>query len=357
MYSVPIDKYISSPSFGQWLKKIIASHLGTISESSVSDKPVCLPPLLSLQPIIEEREMNDDYYRSYRVSENLHEITFFIGGESLSVEETDFHKQINYPISTDSYLDAQCISNFLEKNNIHYLQQINIVRGNLSSYNDLEPLLKTLSHHDLPTTFMLKGDDYTSVESTIGKYTFTDLSFDLFYTDSNSLKVIEKKLSGNNTNHTWVFLIKEENDLSVSERLISTYQIKKYKLVPVIKKDLTNLPFFERNIYTSYEELSQITHTKQNIFCNQAINSNYWGKLYITPERKIYANLNEPALGEIDENVLKNVREAMIKGKTSWRCTREIIQPCKSCLYRDLCPPPSSYEFYLNKFDMCTIKQ
>lgn len=357
MYSIPIDmEDENNVFFSIWLKHIVESHIGRIEIPSRNEKQFSFPPIINLQHEIEERNMDDKNYRALNVANNFHEITFLLGGEILPLKEKEYYKQVEYPLSMESYLDADSICSFLDNNNIRYLQQINIISGNFASYHDSDILAKRLSRYNIPVTYMFDGNDVSAIKKILKYYSFKNISLHLYFNDTESFQLIENELGKSEVRYLWVFLLTKNADLKQAEKIVATYHIKDYKLVPVVDNDLGNLTFFERNVYTSYEELSRLSLSKKNIFCNQTINSNFWGKLYITPEKRIYANLNREALGAIEEDVLSLVWKEISNKASSWKCTREKVEPCKYCIYRNLCPPPSNYEFYIKRFDLCTIQ-
>jgi pseudo-rSAM protein len=91
------------------------------------------------------------------------------------------------------------------------------------------------------------------------------------------------------------------------------------------------------------------------VFCNQKLNSNYFGKLYILPDGSVKANMNTAILGSIYQNSLLEVVEKELIKNTAWRVVR-ILKPCNQCLYQYLCPPPSNYETVVEKPNLCHVE-
>ncbi|EGF51958.1 TIGR04150 pseudo-rSAM protein [Bacteroides fluxus] len=357
MYTIAIDPEDENDTvFCKWLNRIVNNHIGKIvSLAFIDKKPFSLPPILNLRHELEERRMDDFYYRPINIANNFHEVTFLLGGERMSEEETGYYKQTHYPISSEFRLEVSNICSFLDNNNIRYLQQINIVSGELSAYPDLEFLLEKLFQYDIPLTYFFRGNDVEGVSKVL-KYTSSGkISLGLYFADVKSFQETESLLKDGGIDYRWIFLLREENEWEQAQRIVETYDIEYYNLVPVVTSNVSNLDFFSENVFTSYNELSHMSLTKQNIFCNQTINSNCWGQLFITPDKKVYANLNGNSLGTIGEDVLCLIRKEMTGGESYWKYTRDKVIPCKACIYRYLCPPPSNYEFYLKRFDLCTV--
>jgi len=356
MYTVAIDPEDEYDiAFCEWLKRIVDSHMGRIDMLPSGKRSFSFPPILNLQHEIEEQRMGDFYYRPINIANNFHEVTFLLGGERLSEKGTGYYRQTCYPISSESRLEVSNICSFLDNNNIRYLQQINIVSSELTAYPDLELLLEKLSQYDIPLTCFFRGNDVEGVSRVLEHTSSGEISLGLYFADVESLQKAEALLKDGGINYRWIFLLREENEWEQAQRIVETYHIEYYKLVPVIAENVSNLDFFSENVFTSYDELSRLSLTKQNIFCNQTINSNCWGQLFVTPDKKVYANLNGTPLGTIEEDVLCLIRKEMTGEGAYWKYTRDRVTPCKACIYRYLCPPPSNYEFYLKRFDLCTV--
>lgn len=354
MYTVKIDPEDEKDTdFSNWLNQITTYQIGEIKETNNNEKIFSFPPILNLQNEIEERRMNDENYRSTNIANNFHEVTFFLGGENLTDEEEAYSKQILYPISTTLSLSVDDICSFLDNNNIEYLRQINIVCNKV--YPEFENLFNNLVQYGIPLTYYFLGNKVDFIEKLSGYSSLDKISLGIYFYDIESFKEIEAFLSDKKVDYQWLFLLHEENELDKVEEIINLYHITCYKLLPVLTNSLSNLSFFENNVFTSLDDLSQLTLSKQNIFCNQTINSNNWGQLFITPDKCVYANLNGTPIGTINENILHLIRKEMTNDSSFWKCTREKVSPCKKCIYRNLCPPPSNYEFFSRKFNLCTI--
>lgn len=117
--------------------------------------------------------------------------------------------------------------------------------------------------------------------------------------------------------------------------------------------DKTRLSF-EECIYIDQEELDSIELDRQGIFALQALNTNDFGKITILTNGKVYANVNEKPLGNIQDNLKGMLCEELEKG-TSWRRTRYNLEPCSQCRYKLICPSPSNYELAIGKNNLCHI--
>lgn len=147
------------------------------------------------------------------------------------------------------------------------------------------------------------------------------------------------------------FLIFSEEDFAWTSKFIDAYQIKKYQIIP--RYNGRNLDFFKSCIYVDEQDILDSRQTKQNIFAHQALNTNDFGKLTITTDGKVYANLHHQAIGGIDEDLRMLVYKEMSKG-SSWLRVRDMY-PCSKCIFQWLCPSPSDYELEIGKPNLCHV--
>lgn len=117
-----------------------------------------------------------------------------------------------------------------------------------------------------------------------------------------------------------------------------------------------NEGFFDRNIFISKEDLMEQPISMRQIFCNQKVNVNFFGKLICYPSGECFASPVAQSLGSLrTESVLGLIHKELIHN-TSWRVTRG-SEPCLECAYRYLCPPPTIYETLLGRPNLCHITQ
>lgn len=294
-------------------------------------------------------------YRSLNIASHFLEATFYLGGEVLSKEKDEYYKQIPYPISCKSRLEANTLCSFIEENNFNYVRQINIISNFPSRYPHYETLLRKMIGYAPFVTFYLQGDDYEFIDKVLLYAPSESVSLGIYFENRQSLIATEALLKGKGISYFWIFIIQNETEMIEVENIIAYHQINDCKILPVFKKDMSNLNFFRDNVFISIDDLTQMVQSKRNIFCNQTLNSNFWGHLQITPDKRIYANLNANPLGTIEDNVLSVIRKEMVSKNSHWRLIRKYKEPCDTCLFKDLCPPPSNYELYLDRYDMCRI--
>ena len=94
---------------------------------------------------------------------------------------------------------------------------------------------------------------------------------------------------------------------------------------------------------------------KREVYVNQKVNRNDFGRLTVLPTGDIYANPNFPYIGKIgDERVQSMIYREMIEGHSWLRIRNQ--EPCCSCIYQWFCPSPSNYELAIGRPNLCHIK-
>ncbi|MCM1312421.1 MAG: hypothetical protein NC252_05930 [Roseburia sp.] len=358
MYVVEIEKIDEYNSvFCNWIKLIVDNHIGEVKAVSNRRRPISIPPILNLQHEIEAECKDELRFQSTNTANNLQEITFFIGGEKIALKEEDYYKQVLYPINSRSCLGFNDILSFLDNNNINFLRQINLVRGHFSDYHNYDVLIEKISQYHIPITLYLLGNDDVFLEKILDFSSQKEILLELYFVDCESFIKATKLLANSTVNYRWLFLIKDKIALDNALQIVQTYRIRNYRLLPIIIKERSNIKFLKDYVYTSYEELSHIKLDKRGVFCNQTINSNYWGRLFIMPDGNIFTNINGCCQGDVTEDVMLIIQKEIENKESYWKYTRRNVTPCKDCIFSSLCPPLSNYEFYLKKFDLCTIKE
>jgi pseudo-rSAM protein len=150
-----------------------------------------------------------------------------------------------------------------------------------------------------------------------------------------------------------MFIIHDQNDFESSESIAMKYGIENISYIPFYNGK--NLPFFEENLSITKGELESERISLKEIYVRGCVNSLNFGRMTIFPKGQVYANVNDPVLGNIGRDSIHNLlSKELVKGK-SWRKIRRHVKPCKSCLYSNLCPPISNYNIVTKRYNLCKI--
>jgi len=151
-----------------------------------------------------------------------------------------------------------------------------------------------------------------------------------------------------------VFIIQNDDDFNRAEQYITEHKIEKYQLKPFYNG--SNGDFFRENIYLSEGDILAEPIEWRIIHRNGAVNNNYFGKLTVLNNGKVYGSLHQPSVGSIAKSDLKTLIVSALKKKSGWTTTRGKLPVCGNGLYQKLCPPVSNYENAIGKNNLCTVK-
>lgn len=116
-----------------------------------------------------------------------------------------------------------------------------------------------------------------------------------------------------------------------------------------------NLDFFRENVFVSREEILASQPDQQQVFSRNSINENDFGKLSILPGGEVFANMNDAMIGNAATHTLADLVSEELENGISWKRTRKGVSPCSGCIYQFLCPPISSYEIFMQRFNFCDV--
>ncbi|MCE5177631.1 MAG: hypothetical protein LLF81_00625 [Porphyromonadaceae bacterium] len=349
LYSVEINREdYDTGELRNWLDNIQKLKIGSIYFTE-KVKRISLPPILNLRNEIEHAESDGSSYTdTINPSENIHEITLFVGGSS---KKNDYYKQVLYPIHSDKYIDFNSVIYFFDNYNLNHIHNLNVVFSDISKYSELNKLVSLLESFDFSINYYIDDYQYNSVRKLLNIINRDNSYLNCYFSGIDNLKQIASINKNKFYDIKWLFLLDNEDKINNFDEICIEWKLEnvEYWLIYTVSNDL----FFRNNVYTTLRDIKEIKHTRQMIFCNQVLNSNFWGNLFILPDGMIYYNLNSAPIGRIEDDIMKRISIDIIQGSTPWKLTRNNITPCKECNFRLLCPPPSNYEYSQEKYDMC----
>ena len=270
-----------------------------------------------------------------------------MGGES---KFPNLHKQIPYPVDDSSILPFYDLQAFLSSSDNSYLNTINII-GTPFSYPYKAELMDLLYSIPVKKNFYLTASTACRFIKEIQQIDLPN--YELYIYSEQEEASIHHILTEKQIPFHWIYLISSEKQYEDLEKLETKYGNEYVEVHLIYTGD--NLPFFEENVYLAEEDILQSNYDKQDIFAHQVMNTNFWGRLSVLPDGKVYSNLNHPPLGTLKDRVYDLIVDEM-KSKRTWRWIRDEVSPCKDCLFRYLCPSPSNYELVIGKPNLCHVK-
>ncbi|RPH32451.1 MAG: hypothetical protein EHM93_09360 [Bacteroidales bacterium] len=294
------------------------------------DKPLILYPIINIQRNLRKFKTISSRDQGTDILENLLELSIHFK-ENNSILKIDKIIQL--------IRDAENSS----------LKKINIYIDSYSTHKkEVEILISFLKTAKIKTYIEINIKDY---------YSFIN---DLPVTKSNelfALRVIiadydfNEKIVGEK-NVTLKFKMSNEEEYNyytskVSGRIDCDFEIDFTK---------ADAAFLRENLFLNEEDIQEIKLTKQNYDANKTLNRNLFGKLVIK-NNTVYSGENSSnAIASLDNDInLKQIIFDSLCRSNDWFLIRNNVKPCKSCVYKNICPPISENEIQLKKYNLCNV--
>ncbi len=327
----------------EFLKELQEKHMGGFYyKKALKVKPVQL--VLNYSDELPKTTKDE-----FSPMEHLKTINLYVNNE---YGDNNFNmiKQVHWVYKDREYLEISyktlydLLMQFVKKN-----ITINIIGGNIFNYSEISRLIDILEKLRINTCFylhysLINKDDLNKLSNFKIKILIDNLV---------NKELIIQKLLGLNIllNFELLFLIESNSDLKVTLEIAGILGIDNYRLIPFLNGK--NYNFFKKNIFMRIPRILNSGLTNRDIFSKKIVNPLCYGELNILPNCDVYANFNHCKIGNLrNNNFVEILLKEIIKGN-SWKKHRGKVKPCNKCLYRDLCPPISNYEYVLKKFDLC----
>lgn len=345
------EELLQKQQIKKWVDDIIKTESGQlVRDNGVNKRPVSIKPVLKLQDGVNYYEWEHKHGIDGNVINNLHKMVFHINGSDYG--NISYTKQTAYyPVQTDVPLNRKDISTFaMNARSSAFLLELALV-GDMVSYPDFEKLLSDILNigYGKISVYCLINDFLKYIQDN-RDWGNSSTSYTVLVSDYSAIEEqirIIKQLS-----ISFIFLVRSEEEYEYVTSCIEKNELSSVEIVPIYSED--NLSFFENNLYMNEEDISEIKLSKREVFVRQKLNIFSFGNLTILPDGKIYANLNDPSIGNIKETPHSIVYRELSEGKSWLKIRNE--QPCCDCIYQWLCPSPSNYEAVIGKPNLCFIE-
>ncbi|MCL1974367.1 MAG: TIGR04150 pseudo-rSAM protein [Bacteroidetes bacterium] len=344
--------------FKEFVEKIVGNRMGHILPFEKNDgKPITIPPhYVFPQEIKRLKEKKIELYDG-NMLDNLQSVTMQITGEcSLSCSSCDlFHKQINHCSKLKDELPLEAIKAIVFKLSLTNIRKINIIGGDIFRHTDFSKVIDVLddiapvkifhSHFKFVnkcTTQLLLRDDSNILLKILVE------PLDIWLED---ICLLLDELHEFNNRLIWAFALTSEDSLKNFEHLVNRYKISNYEYHVLFNGH--NMDFIIERCFLNEDEIWQSELGMKDVFANQILNKIFFGKLMIYANGLIYDDQNEPPIGTIHDNMEKMLYGLMWNEGAWLRIRRNV--PCRGCVNRFLCPPPSRLESLLRRNTICNI--
>lgn len=340
LYCVEIEdsQYDKNLAFFESLSK---NHIGDIIYSNYSDRPISLPPKFKLHYDVEQIKNDYQNYQAGYILNFLNEITIYVNGNNEEIKDNIYIRQAIFPMNGNKKLRCCDLTSFMENLKGSALHIINIV-CKIDIINEYNSFINYLVSNGYYINFYFKNDEINQCDELISKLATKG--------KINIVCFVNQQIEFNHK-YKYYFLINElENIEHVESKKSKTSD---YELTLIYNE--LNKNFFKENVYTKKTDFTTIKKVKRNIFANEFINTNFFGKLTILPNNRIYSNINFEFVGNIKDSPYEIIYKEIINSK-AWFLTRNEVEPCKKCRYKFICPPISNYELISKKNNLCHIR-
>ncbi len=341
LYSVDINLDDTTDEFKDFIAHVTGKGMGKINDDNGNKHLISFPPLLNVQHSWERIKMRGgDAYGE--ILPYLTSLTFLLGG---TCPVTDYYKQTTYPICSGAILSAERILRFLSEADSQYITDIGIVFSSLRDYQDIDTLLDGLLKYGDAVTLYVRAEELKETE-TVALLSNTGISMAMLHTASFTTGINPMPPARH------YFLITSEKEYTEVDKWSSENSIEPPEIIPIFNGN--NTDFFHRNVFLSESEILDSRLIRRSVFAHMVINVGYFGKLTFLPDGKAFADpATDIPVGSINDSV-HNLIIAELDHNTAWRRTRDTLDRCKKCIYRYLCPSPSSYEKVMKLDCICT---
>lgn len=314
--------------------------------------PAIFHPVINNQRAFERLANVDKINIDNQVMNYMEEIYIYINGCGEKEEYPPYMQVPSYMYETED-IDGKNLVNWLKNIQNKQINQINILGGDTLTHPHFYEILdvsKQKSHEILLYyKYEMFKPEYLKLLNNIDKLIL------IIPMNSVSDSLLKKTVMDlqNFFNKQWLFLISSEKEYQHAETLCNQNGISNFLFKPIFNGE--NLKFFEDIVFMNEVEVLNLKPTKREIYANQKINRNEFGRITVLPNGDIFANPNKERLGNISENRIHDIIYKEMNKGSSWLDIRT-KKPCCDCIYQWLCPSPSHYEQVIGKPNLCHIK-
>lgn len=357
-YSALVDEQILKDDAAKnFIEAVRESFSGDCVEyDNERTKPYFFQPILFLNIDIQVREDKKKTSLGNHIMENLHEVSFYLPAVcKLGCSAcTSYYHQINHcTINPEGVMKIEDYIRLLRQLQICGIQRVNLLAGGnplLNSYIrnlSLEFSESTFKKH-LYLEYNFLNDEYIK----FAQQTNSILEISVHPEDlGNQLVDCMRKYHYDIVR--WNLIVSAETDMEQLENLNLPEGVS-IKVQPFYTG--SNYAFFRDFVFSDLEDILAVPIDRKTIFRHKVLNDNFFGKLTVFPTGEVFANVNCPALGNIQESSLKELVYKELTEQDVWLRVRSKEKPCKQCINKDLCPSISNYELVIGKNNLCNIQ-
>lgn len=326
------------------VSSLVENGFGLIVSCAYDERPVAIPPFHMI-----------DYYFSEKLETYNYRILDYVKQVTIHCEEDCQHHcsncSFNYRQIPHCTISKQALrGNTLDVlvSRIHALKNLEIINFIITTFNKSLFRFASLLHKESVLSLYYVSWNNVSMEliKTISaqESSLIKIIIDLSEIPESQLNQMCEIQKQYHESVILVFCVTDKSDLN-------TLEIKHDGVI----RENTEI----RCIYTGKEkshiidkyllndsELQELNADHNSIFRNREFNTALFGNLVIHPDGTVRLNENTEVIGTIEDDWTDMLNKALNK-PNPWLMTRNKIEPCSYCIYRDLCPPIRNLELYM----------
>lgn len=331
------------------VKSIVETECGKLLlQKDMTEAPVSFFPMIGIQRSRDKLKDRMDMQSIENYLIYLQELTIYINGGGLC--DNLCAKQFPYLLDSGNEQDFNRLNFFLKCVGNSSVAKIRISGNNVFKYGNFIKLFSSLDRiHAIKSI-------YVSCQQLIDFYKehklYLSEQFEYVIIVDKKYPFDEKVLlliNEYNLPIKYFFYVTSEEESLIAQSLIDKHHLQSYGIRPIFSGD--NQKFFSDYVYLSEEDIKNSFLNKREVFANQVLNTNDFGKFIISPEGSVFVNTNFSACGSLDDSIHSLIKHELLYGDLWFRTRME--SPCSECLYQWLCPSPSNYELVMNKSNLC----
>jgi len=310
---------------------------------------------------INDKRLVTDFKNHEHLLENVREVTFYLNNFT-SVNSPSMlykaHHQFLFPIyeKETKELNLTNIISVLEEIKGSPIN-INIIGGNILEYSNYYDLINELNDSKHNIFYYFHYFDLINTERIDMLSVINDKAIKVILVDfpfvRNEFSKWSKIIKQDNSRVE--FIVENEEQINETEQIISEFDIKNYMFHPYYNG--MNIDFFKENVFVNEDDILEVKESLFELVIKKISNPSFFGKLIFNADGKIFTSFNVPAIGNINDFKFKNLIFGLLEDENSlWRVNKTMVEPCKNCIYNILCPPISNYDYFMNKYNLCTVK-
>ncbi len=352
------------PAIHRFVGKIRRLYMGDLLDADWSSgKPANIPPIPHIKTRLSRKLLeNPEKLQAIDFGNYLHEVTLYVRsgpggfGELFRKSEKQFISPGLYS-SRPREIKIPQLASWLDQLTVFKIALINVAGNNPEKFQGLPGLiaLGTERRFQVKLHYPYEDLDHVPFDLLLADRKNQVAFYVTFPVDLALFNKVIEKIAGTPFGGWYEvhFIVRSQPELEAAFDLVRQSGIPSYYFKPYY--DGSNFDFFRDHIFITGEDIRSSRPDQHQIFSRMTINEKDFGKLTVVPNGKVYANLNDPALGNIADNQANTIILKELMEGRSWKRSRSRVTPCRNCLYHFLCPPVSGYELLMKRFNFCEV--